>query len=211
MTTRETFINGHKCIEYVGTSIYIIEDIIDETYADKVIKYIEDIELIDTKDEDESHHGRRLLECKYKHLYKTDDEDIPMDYDIYFKMNKIFSIFHKMNDYIRIAGDTFYHLRKIYGPTLLHIDEVRSIESNYLHNQIRCLSVIIALNDDFDGGEFHFPHQNVTHKMKKHSVILFPPFWTHPHEIYALGEGQFRYTITTWGTENIIPESHFRN
>ena len=42
------------------------------------------------------------------------------------------------------------------------------------------MSVIIALNDDYEGGEFYFPKQDYKVKLKKGDIICFPPYHTHP-------------------------------
>jgi len=195
-------IDGYNVMEYAGTNIYIIEDILNETQCNEFISIIENTKLSDTANEKD-----KLLKCKYVELDTDKIEHKELDYKIYCIFHRIFDLITKCNPYIKITGDTYYILRKIYGETRLHTDEVRANHKNFFFNQTRCLAAIIALNDDFEGGIFKFPHQNIEHKMKKGSVILFPPFWTHPHEITTVGENQYRYTITTWGTEPIITKT----
>jgi hypothetical protein len=192
-------IDNYEVLEYKGTNIYVIENILDDLTCEEFISFIEKLDLNDTSEEPD-----KLLKCKYLNLLNNNPTHSIIDFKIYSIFNKIFEIMTKCNPYINITGDTYYILRKIYGETQLHTDEVRAIHTNYFFNQIRCLAAVIALNDNFEGGVFKFPHQNIEHKMKKGSVILFPPFWTHPHQITTVGENQYRYTITTWGTENII-------
>jgi hypothetical protein len=192
-------IDNYEVLEYKGTNIYVIENILDDLTCEEFITFIEKLDLKDSSEEPD-----KLLMCKYLNLSNENPMHSIIDFKIYCIFNKIFEIMTKCNPYIKIEGDTYYILRKIYGETQLHTDEVRAINANYFFNQIRCLAAVIALNDNFEGGVFKFPHQNIEHKMKKGSVILFPPFWTHPHQITTVGENQYRYTITTWGTENII-------
>ena len=93
-------------------------------------------------------------------------------------------------------------MRKIYGPTKLHGDgPIHDMSDKHVSvtvDQIRCLSVIIALNGDYDGGEIVFPCQNFTTKLKQGEAIAFPPYWTHPHYTEELKNNTFRYTINTW-------------
>ena len=63
------------------------------------------------------------------------------------------------------------------------------------------MSVIIALNDDYEGGELVFPNQDVVVKLKKGQAVAFPPYWTHPHYTNEPLNGTFRYTVNTWLTE----------
>jgi hypothetical protein len=99
--------------------------------------------------------------------------------------------------------DSGYIIRKITGGTKLHIDGVNSKTAG-VKNFVRCLSLIIVLNDDYDGGIFNFPKQNLKLKVKKGEAIMFPPYWTHPHSVTSVGEGQARYTINTWILEKFI-------
>tara|TARA_R110002050_G_C8698264_1_gene494508 strand:- start:41 stop:649 length:609 start_codon:yes stop_codon:yes gene_type:complete len=95
-------------------------------------------------------------------------------------------------------------IRKIYGPTQLHTDgpTYDMVNGNMMVSvdQIRSVSVIIALNGDYDGGEIVFPCQNFKTKLKQGEAIAFPPHWTHPHYTEDLKNNTFRYTINTWLT-----------
>ena len=88
-------------------------------------------------------------------------------------------------------------LRKIYGPTRYHSDGTKCTKENG-EPGYRVLSVIVVLNDDYEGGELHFPYQDKMIRLNKGQVIVFPPFWTHPHRALDLKNGTFRYTINTW-------------
>jgi len=46
----------------------------------------------------------------------------------------------------------------------------------------RLLSFILFLNDVDEGGETFFPVQDIKIKPVKDTLILFPPYYTHPHE-----------------------------
>ena len=91
-------------------------------------------------------------------------------------------------------GDSGYQLRKIHGTTRLHADG--SLDND--GGNIRNLSCIIALNDDFGGGEVSFPKQDFLYQMNKGDILIFPPYHTHPHQVYPPHAGTYRYTINTW-------------
>ena len=96
----------------------------------------------------------------------------------------------------------FMQLRKIHGPTRMHVDaETTQIFENKITN-IWTWAVIVALNSDYEGGQFYFPRQNVTVKLKAGEALIFPPYWTYPHCTNALN-GTFRYTINTWFYDDI--------
>ena len=109
-------------------------------------------------------------------------------------------------DITNIGSDSGYQLRKIHGSTRKHCDSVFPgtvpEDSKYIDvHAVRKLSLIIALNEDYEGGEFYFPNQDVTVKLKKRQCVLFPPYWTHPHEVSKPENNTYRYTINTWLTE----------
>jgi len=117
-----------------------------------------------------------------------------------YVMKKIKDFGRIMSEKYAIANTLFTEIqyRKIYGPTKIHSD-ASGVENNaYNQSIVRTLSVIIALNDDYEGGELVFPLQNYEIKLKKGQLIAFPPYWTHPHYTNNLQNGTFRYTINFW-------------
>ena len=75
----------------------------------------------------------------------------------------------------------------------VHIDHFSSFA--------RHLSVIINLNDDYQGGDLIFTDQknNVvkTLKLKKGSIVFFPSNFMYPHRIQPITKGT-RYSIVAW-------------
>jgi predicted 2-oxoglutarate/Fe(II)-dependent dioxygenase YbiX len=128
-------------------------------------------------------------------------------------MKIINGIMQKINPKICFLFNTGYYLRKIYGETRRHIDNINNLEREnvnfinkedqlYSYTMIRNASMIFSLNDNYHGGEFYFPYHEIHHKMKKGSIIIFPPYWTHPHEVSTVTNDTYRYTINTWA---VIP------
>ena len=73
---------------------------------------------------------------------------------------------------------------------ILHTD-------NNTRKQPRTLSGILVLNDNYEGGELHFPLQDLILKPEAGTVILFPSSFTHPHQVKPVLSG-VRYSVTTW-------------
>jgi hypothetical protein len=128
-------------------------------------------------------------------------------------MKSLENIMKEVNSKIKMEENSGFILRKIYGPTRLHTDGIKENNDNKLtfineqgkgdHFLIRTASAIFALNDDHEGGVFNFPCHDVKIKLKKGSCLLFPPYWTHPHEVSKLENDTYRYTLSTWFCENI--------
>ena len=61
----------------------------------------------------------------------------------------------------------------------------------------RCVSIIIYLNDNFEGGETYFDRQKCTIKPKTGQVLMFPSGVSHPHSSIEIKKGT-KYVIVGW-------------
>ena len=138
------------------------------------------------------------------------------------KTNIIKQIIKPINDKLSFEFDSGFCLRKIFGPTRPHIDGIhldkvfnisfiqRCAESRKINMNtpiIRNCSAVFTLNDDYEGGLFKFQYFDISIKLKKGSVIIFPPYWTHKHETTELLNKTYRYTVNTWYGEQIGDDS----
>jgi hypothetical protein len=101
---------------------------------------------------------------------------------------------------IRMGGFESPTLRKIRGATKLHKDGISS------GGKMRNMSIILALNDNYQGGELCFPEHGRIIKLKKGQLVAFPPYWTHPHYTNELLNGTVRYTMNCWTHEKDADE-----
>ena len=104
-------------------------------------------------------------------------------------------ITHKLMDTFPISVSAFssFQLRKIYGATKIHIDGIfrRELmdERGFLSpNDMRELTVIIGLNDDYEGGEVDFVMGDklVKYKPEAGDLLVFPS----GHPDYLTEEGK---------------------
>jgi len=190
--TSNTYIkNGYKITIY-QPCIFVIDNVIDLSMCDKLKKLI-DYNKINMEKPIMS--KRQNVEC-----YKFTIEDYLEYKNNYIYYKYINSVFKKISK--NIFGEKYkmsgFTCRKIYGGTKLHQDGYQLCKINNDKYTIRKASVILMLNDDYSGGIFNFPDYNISLKLKKGSAILFPPYWTHKHEVSSVGKNNFRYTINTW-------------
>jgi predicted 2-oxoglutarate/Fe(II)-dependent dioxygenase YbiX len=61
----------------------------------------------------------------------------------------------------------------------------------------RDISIVGYLNDNFEGGETLFDRQNIKVKPKAGSVLVFPAYYTHPHQALPVTRGK-KYAFTSW-------------
>jgi len=167
--------------------IYLVDDLISEKDCKILIDFIQK----ESQEETDLNSDTNV---------KAKVAIIDQDMDIIVKpaLNKICRML--TNDGFGISDSTVPILRQIYGPTDFHTDNVYDDvrEKTVPIDRIRCMSLVIALNDDYEGGEFCFPEQVCKVKLVRGQALLFPPFWTHPHYTNKLHNDTFRYTITSW-------------
>ena len=60
---------------------------------------------------------------------------------------------------------------------------------NYIENGDEDVSSLLYINDDYSGGELHFPNQNLKIKPKKGTFIFFSGDETVEHEVTTVTEG----------------------
>ena len=61
----------------------------------------------------------------------------------------------------------------------------------------RCISAIVYLNDDYEGGEIEFPHFKVKIKPEPGMLILFPSNYAYSHIAHPVASGT-KYAIVAW-------------
>jgi hypothetical protein len=202
METNTIIVNGLEIIEYNNSSIFVVKKFLNKDFCNKIIKFM-----------DESPYSRpgmtyNNVECfivnyeEYNDITKTIDAQI---------LN-IFEIFSKFLN-IDIVGSTTLELRKVFGETFLHkdgacTDIVNHPFNNTVLKSVRILTLVGALNDDYGGGVYNFPKQKVNIKLEAGSIILFPPYWTHYHEVSKININptglKYRYIFSCWGMDNFL-------
>ena len=172
------------------TNIFVYKNSIEPELCERLIKLYKD-----HKDTPlllkENYGDSNNVRCNYiqtRFFPDIDNELVKVIYKILLKAKQD-------NPYLNSGEDTGYALREIYGETKLHIDSVTDPQNP---TKGRTISIIIALNSDYEGGEFNFPLQNYKVKLQQGDAIVFPATYTHPHEVSSPENGTLRYTINTW-------------
>jgi hypothetical protein len=195
MLSIESFINKDK--NRPINQIFVLDNFISDENCETIVRYINDQELVDESEYNRETNVNAKIVSR-THEVKPNIRDLIVQ--------GICELRHSLisNYGIVIEGYEDFTLRKIYGPTRYHEDGNYGI--NYEQGTTRVLSMILALNSDYDGGELVFPCQNFTIKLKRGQCILFPPYWTHPHYTNDLKNTTFRYTINTWLVKMFYPK-----
>ena len=116
-----------------------------------------------------------------------------------FLMNEINSISDRaLEEYFKEYPFAKANLKGREKPNILKYVEGGFLPPHQDHGvSSRALSVLIYLNDDYEGGEISFPISNIVLKPKSGSVVLFPSNFLYVHTISDMISG-VRYSIPAW-------------
>lgn len=115
------------------------------------------------------------------------------------------------SDYHYLVNEIKNRCQKIVGEDLLITDDIyrikrltdkRSISPHFDDSQnfLLSLGIVIYLNDDFDGGEIHYPNQKISYKPKAMSMIMHPATQEYIHEVKEV-VGNTRYCLAFFATK----------
>ena len=183
--------------------VYIIKNLISQSFCTKMVDIMKRTKFNNRINYTEGNNVlgeeitlnnlRTLCNSQLKQTDKTTLNDlIVIFYSIYIR--SIVYVMQTVNANIfnnNIPRISEVGVRKIDGPTREHYDGPVS------DGGIRLLTCVIALNSDYKEGNFYFPKQNLALKLEAGDVLLFPPYWTHPHYTDNPVEN-VRYTSTFW-------------
>jgi len=193
-----------KIHEIDQTNIYIIEDAFDNNLCETLIKYID----ADTRE------LRKIVFGPGSNVesYCVINIEKHIDNMLTDKMRELFKVVTEYAEQITVVGQTLIQLRKVYGRTRLHKDGVFDNPVTLCNFQkiksIRSLTMVVTLNDDFEGGIYDFPNQKIAFKPKKGTAICFPPYYTHPHSVSHVEQNKYRYICSSWGLDDFLIKSN---
>lgn len=100
---------------------------------------------------------------------------------------------HEIWEYnITHSNQSEFLMYDIHGKYETHVDTFHSKS-----NEVRKLTVLVFLNEDFEGGKFYIQNSNQRHypPQTKGTVLVFPSFM--PHGVEPVTKG-IRYSVVTW-------------
>ena len=107
-----------------------------------------------------------------------------------------------INKYLKLYKEEFNIHDDIFGPEgfqLLRYSTGGYFKAHYDSYPAvkRCISVLIYLNDDYEGGEIDFVNFNAKIKPKAGSLMLFPSNYPYRHIAHPVTKGT-KYAVVTW-------------
>ena len=140
----------------------------------------------------ESHDNELSISC----------ESVPLKNDLDKKIWEVISVYigfdmSHMNGWF--DGWSGYSLARFnrYEPTTkmrLHCDHIHTLFDGE-RKGVPTLTILGALNEDYEGGEFLLCGENI--ELKTGDVIVFPSNFLYPHEVKPVKSG-VRYSFVSW-------------
>jgi Rps23 Pro-64 3,4-dihydroxylase Tpa1-like proline 4-hydroxylase len=130
--------------------------------------------------------------------YKTEDEELNREILYIVNCFKSAALYCANNYAINLGIQNInltgtFHLQK-YNPGAKmgpHVD-------GYNQENKFAYSVVLYLNDNYDGGEINFPNQNVKLKPQAGSMLIFPSNEPYVHEVNEVVSGNKYIATTMW-------------
>jgi len=202
-------------IENQLSYILIKPNVINENGLNELINHInnskkEDLSIFDPDMTNKTGNSEWKVDKKVRNT-----QIVPMDDNIYLKIEQLFK--HIVKEII----NPFYEFEvesseipqilsyEVGGHYLPHVDGGSlwispKKESIWRKSVNRDLSIVLFLNDDFEGGEFVFPELKIRIKPEPGMMICFPSTHHYIHGVEPVTKGN-RYSIVTWATIRGFP------
>jgi hypothetical protein len=190
---------------YHQKAIVKMSGLIDHYFCDRVVDYLrfEDLQPMKIFGDRIKENTRNVLgtTCSFDQAIKDISNEDMTKYVLYKHLLKKlelvllnYQVMFKNFTYQNVVQSDFLKYNEG-GKYEVHVDG-----SGNVH---RILSIILNLNDEYEGGEFQFfnPQDNKEiireEKLKKGEVLCFPSNFMYPHSVRPITKGN-RYSIVSW-------------
>ena len=123
---------------------------------------------------------------------------------------KILYVINAIKETHHLCSNTYTKILNIKKPTVINnyaINKYFSGESMGLHvdsyenSDEKRFTILIYLNDDYEGGEIEFPNQNIKFKPQAGSALIFPTQEPYAHKSYDVLNGFKYFVLGEFGLE----------
>jgi prolyl 4-hydroxylase len=185
----------------LGSDILVIEHLLDHTLCSHLIQVAECCQFevagieVGRKDTQIRDNGLLYLDGEQNALFRSTNQLL---------IDKIGIIQHLLLDHYGIRfphAETCSILRYQPGQAYKrHVDNLllsSRLEEVAQGIPTRDVSIVGYLNHDFEGGETYFDRQQLTVEPQMGHVLVFPAYYTHPHQSLPVISG-CKYAFTSW-------------
>lgn len=198
----DNFSKAELLAEEIYPGIFVVEDFLTREELASLEIYIDNISEENWK---KSYTESLFAFIEEQYGVKTMEEAQALGHDVRIDENWV-----DKNATIQdanVSGSINDRLSKLFSQFPdLNLQGVGSIQRQYegvslsyhvdsLSNPLVVFANVIYVNDDFTGGELHFPTIDVTYKPKKGALIIFPSSDEYLHGVLPVGAGPVRYAL----------------
>ena len=212
--TREDFARAGLEAEELYKGIFVVRNFLKENEIDGLLRQFSEM-----TDEEWSKQYTDSLYAFIERQYgvKTIEEAQALGYDIKIDENWV-----DKNALIKdqeLASSINDRLAKLFEPfDNLDLQGVGSIQRQYegvslsyhvdsLSNPLVVFANVIYINDDFIGGELHFPTIDITYRPEKGALIVFPSADDYLHGVLPVGPGPIRYALPAFVNRRVAADA----
>lgn len=176
----------------IENAIISYNKILSEKFCDKCIEYAEKVCVDRLSTLDNNKEYRRVFGRTLAQQTISDKIYFKKVYDEVFNFYQQYKIVFPQVAATKLTQVDFLKYTPG-GQYLFHTDDMNSSP--------RALSIIMNLNEDYEGGNVVFGNQNLQEikrvQLKKGSLLAFPSNFLYPHMIEPITKGT-RYSIVAW-------------
>ena len=168
--------------------IHTFDNTFTEDFCNTIINEYKEIDYVPAVD-----HGADYRKCMgAKILHNADDKRKEIDKTLFESLQKILEELKTLHPTLHsVTDDTGYDLLR-YKKGDYYMPHIDAGTKDH-----RVISIIIALNEDYLGGEIDMWQGASITKLRTGSVHIFPSSFMYPHGIRPVTQG-VRYSIVTW-------------
>jgi hypothetical protein len=208
--TLDDFAKAGLEAEELYTGIFVVRNFLKEDEISALEKQFSEM----TEDDWSKSYVKSLYEfIKNQYGVDTIEEAQALGHDIKIDENWVDK--NALIEDQNIAGSINQRLSKLFeGFPDLDLQGVGSIQRQYegislsyhvdsLSNPAVVFANVLYINDDFTGGELHFPTIDVTYRPEKGALIIFPSADDYLHGVLPVGPGPIRYALPAFVNKRI--------
>jgi predicted 2-oxoglutarate/Fe(II)-dependent dioxygenase YbiX len=186
-------------MKYLTDYIHVFKNLLSDELCDKIVNEYKDSESwrAGVVHEEYKTNARNcdLISISLNEIIEKNLEiRRAIDQELFSSVSLAINKYKELHPSCVFRKDTGYDLLRYKTGQYIksHIDIGKT--DSMMARQISCS---VALNNEYEGGEFSFFDNELAYILKKGDIIMFPSGFMYPHEILPITSGT-RYSIITW-------------
>ncbi len=189
---------GKLSSKSIGDFVWYGREVIDPDFCDKILDEYVDSDyweptLTGSGHDPEARRCEQICYSEQSIIAENSEVRQSLDEQMFKFVQNLIEMYQDSNPEfeLEIQEDSGYELLK-YEVGDFYVEHTDSFKE-----QPRALTVIISMNDNYEGGEVALFNREMVYKLGVGDVIMFPSNFMYPHEIMPVTKGT-RFSTITW-------------